>query len=311
MRAAVGNTSVATIAVAGCLIAILAVRRRRRTLQRNSQQSLRVITDEDEADECLRDWHRRYANGTLKPAIGLDAEWVRSSALPVALLQLCSTTGGCTTETLLLRLVSMSHAPPALLALLADASILKCGVGVGEDIHRVGAWATTTGASLTPDGVIELVPLARRAGFSSTGLASLSTEILQRTLAKEHSVRCSNWEAPTLSPEQCEYAANDARASLNLLLALHDRERASSRAPLSVWAASASVQPSGGTAPTEGRSRSSRSSHSGTHGGGGGGRSSTKPVRVPPRSKPLYDGWLMLGPDGVPMCRMATNRAEW
>ena len=133
-------------------------------------------------------------------------------------------------------------------------------------------------------------------------------------------MRCSDWEAPVLTPEQLEYAANDARTSLKLLLALYGLEHAPTRAPLAAWAIAAhdevgscvvgqsECSSQSGRAGQQARQPRDGYTHASRGGGaGGGGRA----VRVPPRSKPLYDGWLMLGPDGEPMCRMATNRAEW
>jgi hypothetical protein len=294
-------------------------------------QRTTVISDAADADAALTTWHHAFARAALRPVIGLDTEFVRGSALFVAVVQMCSVSfDGSRMQTLVLQLALMPCCPPALLALLADESLIKCGVGVRDDLQRLAAWAAQKTASSEPPrfpGAVELVPLARRAGCSATGLATLSRELLSEELLKEARVRCSDWEAVTLSAEQVAYAANDARASLRLLLALYARDDAakSECVPLAAWAAASADAPTGAQAGGKGGGgKGGGSKGGGSKGGGsksgggkgGGGKRGTKGgagggeggdtatasedgqshVRVPPRIRPLYDGWLMLAP---------------
>ena len=276
-----------------CLAAILFYRRRRR----NSQQSIvSVFTDTALADAALQSWHRAIARGDLQPVLGLDTEWVRKKR-PVALVQIsCYKNKTREIETIILRLTAMDAPPRSLLALLADASIAKCGVGISDDLLRLEKAASNT---FTAAGGVELVSIAKRLGFTSSGLASLCLEVLHETLPKDPKVRCSNWEADELSSQQLEYAANDARASLRLLLAFYDRARASGS--IAAWAMSDALP----------AARHSSNGEPRGNGGSGNNKGNNIGPRVPPRTKPLYDGWLMLGPDGLPMCRMAASRARW
>ena len=84
-----------------------------------------------EAEAVLAPLLARMRAGAVRPpVVGLDAEWVLSR--PVSLLQLSVGLDCC----LLLRLHRMApRLPPSLAALLADASIVKTGVGVGADLR--------------------------------------------------------------------------------------------------------------------------------------------------------------------------------
>jgi len=52
-------------------------------------------------------------------------------------------------------------------------------------------------------------------------LAALMETLLHRSLPKPNGVRCGNWEACPLTPEQQMYAAQDAFASLAAYCALY------------------------------------------------------------------------------------------
>jgi ribonuclease D len=52
--------------------------------------------------------------------------------------------------------------------------------------------------------------------YQNGGLANLTRQILGRKLNKDYRVRCSNWEAETLSNEQKTYAADDAVCALQV-----------------------------------------------------------------------------------------------
>ena len=235
------------------------------------------------ADAIAAMWHAAIKVGLLRPAIGLDVEWVRSN--PAALLQLSVADTRGHTRTLCVRLCEWQRGdavPQHVLALLQDPNVPKGGVGVTNDMRRVEAWAAQHGyPHLRTAGAVELVPLAERHGAAGKGLAALAAELLGMAVDKSKAIRCSDWEAPELTEAQVAYAAADARTSLRLLLKL----RESAPAPASI------VRP-----PTPAAHRRS---------------SKPRRVNVPGRQRPMYDGWLMLDPHGLPMCRLAESRAHW
>lgn len=183
-----------------------------------------VISTEAEAEAALGRW---LSCGALAP-IGLDVEWVRGR--PPALLQLSRGD-----EVLLLRLCLMRAAPPSLELLLHDEAVLKVGVGVAQDLRRLEGWlrsapphagAASAGVSepRPSRGGLELAPLAFSvAGCTSLSLAHIAGHVLGVAVRKEAAVRCSDWEAPDLSPAQRDYAAADASLPLAVLRELHRR----------------------------------------------------------------------------------------
>lgn len=66
-------------------------------------------------------------------------------------------------------------------------------------------------------GCVELQQVALHCGFAErgTGLKSLAKTLLQWRLNKSNHLRCSNWNAATLSAAQVEYAALDAWVRLS------------------------------------------------------------------------------------------------
>jgi ribonuclease D len=141
------------------------------------------------------------------PIVGVDAEWVAGRNL--SLLQL-ATHGHC----LLLRLHTLvresGELPPSLAALLGEPSVLKLGVGVGNDLRLLHEQYGVASASL-----VELQPLASREGFHGAGLQRLSGEVLGMRLDKRAEIRCGDWEASPLSDEQRMYAAMDAHVAID------------------------------------------------------------------------------------------------
>ncbi|XP_064602350.1 exonuclease 3'-5' domain-containing protein 2-like isoform X1 [Liolophura sinensis] len=152
--------------------------------------------------------------------VGLDCEWVPAQdgdvQRPVALLQIACHTGLC----ILIRLCKFpDFLPPTLSAFLADRSILKAGVGVKED-----------GSKLLKDygivlrGCVDLRHVLNRVRgiykIRSPGLKGLSKSVLNITLDKSIFIRCGNWEADVLTPEQVKYAALDASVGVDIFLHL-------------------------------------------------------------------------------------------
>lgn len=182
-----------------------------------------------------------YTNGQV---IGLDAEWVAnrdSRSTRLSLLQL-ATRHSC----LLIRLNFRTKLPDKIVELLSDARILKVGVSIAQDVkllmyaraflfifrpHDSVAshyifhyWLifahlidSRSQYNISIRGCVELQQVALHCGFAErgTGLKALAKTILDYKLNKSSHLRCSNWEATTLSVAQVEYAALDAWVRLS------------------------------------------------------------------------------------------------
>ncbi len=110
-----------------------------------------------------------------------------------------------------------AHTPIALLrAVLESEDLLKVGFGLDSDR---GPLEARLGLRLR--GTIELSQVVRRLGFKDAlGAKAAVAVVLGRRFSKPKHVQTSNWAAPTLSPQQIRYAANDAYAALKVHRAL-------------------------------------------------------------------------------------------
>jgi ribonuclease D len=101
-------------------------------------------------------------------------------------------------------------------AMIESDEVVKVGFGLASDrpqIHRK--------LGLRLGKSIDLSHLVRRLGFKdAVGLKTAVAVVLGQRLAKSRKATTSNWANPTLSPQQLQYAANDAHASLLVYLAL-------------------------------------------------------------------------------------------
>lgn len=104
--------------------------------------------------------------------------------------------------------------PPSLRRLLEDPEILKVGVGISSDGLKLRADFGVQCAGLLD--LSRLAALVLPHGHRPWSLAELCERVLGKQLQKRRAIRCSNWEAALLSPEQLEYAALDAWASLEV-----------------------------------------------------------------------------------------------
>ena len=69
---------------------------------------------------------------------------------------------------------------------------------------------------------IDLSFMVRRLGFrQAVGLKMAVAVVLGQRLPKPRKATTSNWANPNLSPQQLQYAANDAHASLMIYRALN------------------------------------------------------------------------------------------
>ncbi|KZT19395.1 ribonuclease H-like protein [Neolentinus lepideus HHB14362 ss-1] len=173
---------------------------------RNVNGRLVYIRDHEQADlECSR-----ITEGSL----GFDLEWKPTyvSGEPtnkVALVQLAN--ADCV---LLLQVSAMSKFPENLKALLNDPNIVKAGCGIQYDCKKLYA---DHGVVLR--NCVDLSCLARSVDNAQwkgkynqpIGLARLVSTYEKQDLPKGK-VQRSNWERNPLTPQQQEYAANDAHS---------------------------------------------------------------------------------------------------
>lgn len=126
---------------------------------------------------------------------------------PPALLQLCGQH-----EAWVIQLLKLRDAAP-LIAILADDTITKAGVALSDDLKKL-----RSRHDFAPASFIEIAHLARERGYKQTGLRALCGLLFHFRMSKRE--QRSNWAAPQLTPGQIAYAATDAWASRELLLAL-------------------------------------------------------------------------------------------
>ena len=107
---------------------------------------------------------------------------------------------------------------PGLKALLEDASLHKCGVGIAGDSHKLRLEFEVQLAGIV-DVNVEANRRVQPGGcklveWTSFTLAEQCQRLLHYRLPKPVGTRCGNWEQYPLSSEQRHYAALDAFASL-------------------------------------------------------------------------------------------------
>lgn len=105
---------------------------------------------------------------------------------------------------------------PFLQAMIESDDIVKVGFGLASDrpqIHRK--------LGLKLGRAIDLSYQVRRLGFKdAVGLKVAVAVVLGQRFSKSKKATTSNWANPTLTPQQLQYAANDAHASLLVYHAL-------------------------------------------------------------------------------------------
>ncbi|XP_076834519.1 exonuclease 3'-5' domain-containing protein 2 isoform X2 [Brachyhypopomus gauderio] len=285
-----------------------------------------VVSSPEEWEEH---WPRFQQDLAVLPALGLDCEWVsvRGKASPVSLLQIATFSGRC----MLLRLLAFRQAqvplPTDLLQVLRDPHVLKVGVGCLEDSKRL---AHDHGLALVCTVDLRYLALRQRCSGLSNGLSlkSLATDVLGVCLDKSLALRCSDWEAESLSPQQRTYAARDAQVSIALflhLLGLHSEPPPPGDTWWSYTALAGRCQGlvdvafRGRCDSEEGeRRRRTRRQQSDSPEGGDQQvpdprRNKRKPLGVgySARKSPLYDNCFLHAPDGQPLCTCDKKKAKW
>lgn len=107
-------------------------------------------------------------------------------------------------ECFLFRLKEIGSLEP-LMELLEDENIQKIGLSIKDDFHSLAKLA-----EFTPRGFVELQTFVKDFAIADNSLQKIYGIIFGQRISKNQ--RLTNWEAPTLTPSQQNYAAIDAWA---------------------------------------------------------------------------------------------------
>lgn len=99
--------------------------------------------------------------------------------------------------------------PDALAAIFENPHIIKAGVAIHDDIKGLQKFN-----KFHPASFVDLSIVARKAGYQVESVKKLTGLLLGFRISK--SAQTSNWEAPTLTEKQIEYAATDAWVCLDI-----------------------------------------------------------------------------------------------
>ncbi|GAV82112.1 DNA_pol_A_exo1 domain-containing protein [Cephalotus follicularis] len=145
--------------------------------------------------------------------VGFDIEWRASfkrgvSPGKTAVMQICGDTNHC-----YVMHIFHSGIPPSLQSLLEDSTVLKVGVGIGNDAVKVFKEYNVSIKALEDISRLAGRKLDRAKQWS---LGSLTEILVSKELQKPSCIRLGNWEANVLSMEQLQYAATDAFSSWHI-----------------------------------------------------------------------------------------------
>jgi ribonuclease D len=94
-------------------------------------------------------------------------------------------------------------------SIFENPAIFKAGVAIHDDIKSLQKLSR-----FTPASFVELATLARTSGLQVESVKKLAGLLLGIRISK--SAQTSNWEAPTLTEKQIDYAATDAWVCLEI-----------------------------------------------------------------------------------------------
>lgn len=139
--------------------------------------------------------------------VGFDTEtrpaFVKGQVYKVALVQLA-----IPNKVFLIRLNHLGlH--DAIRDFFENESILKAGVGIRDDLKALQKLK-----KFHAGGFVELAHMAKEAGLQVESVKKLTALLLGFRISK--GAQTSNWEAPTLTSKQLEYAATDAWVCLEI-----------------------------------------------------------------------------------------------
>lgn len=141
------------------------------------------------------------------PVVGFDTEtrpsFKRGQFYQVALLQLA-----VPKKAYLIR-VNHTGVTDEIKELFENEKVIKAGVGIRDDLKALQKLKP-----FEPAGFFDLSTLAKQAGLQVESVKKLTALLLGFRISK--SAQTSNWEAPTFTQKQIEYAATDAWVCLEL-----------------------------------------------------------------------------------------------
>ncbi len=139
--------------------------------------------------------------------VGFDTEtrpsFKRGQSYKVALLQLA-----IPNKVFLIR-IHQTGLPQELVSIFENSDIIKAGVAIHDDIK-----ALQKINKFQPISFIELSTMAKASGLQVESVKKLAGLLLKFRISK--SAQTSNWESPTLTEKQIEYAATDAWVCLEI-----------------------------------------------------------------------------------------------
>lgn len=159
-----------------------------------------VVEDPEKIDKIV-------ANLSKEKVLGFDTEtkpsFKKGEGNSVSLLQIS------TSKTAYLFRLNKTGFTPSLVKLLANAKILKVGVGIRDDLRGLNKLA-----KFKPGGFVELQDMVKSFGIEVFSLKALAALILKVRVSKRQ--RLSNWEIDVMTDAQAEYAAIDAWIALQI-----------------------------------------------------------------------------------------------
>ncbi len=144
--------------------------------------------------------------------LGFDTEsrpaFRRGESYPVSIVQLAGRDAAY-----IFQIKHLHEGRDALWRLFRDASILKVGVAIGQDLAKLREIAP-----FEPAGFVDLAEATSRLGIQNNGLRGLCSIVLGFRISK--GAQRTNWARDPLTPSQLLYAATDAWAGREVYLEL-------------------------------------------------------------------------------------------
>ncbi len=142
------------------------------------------------------------------PVLGLDTEsrpsFKKGQHFPVALVQLASPR-----EAWLIRICKLGFGPE-LVSILEDEGIVKVGVSLKDDVHRLRRLHPFQARNM-----VEMQRIATECQLEEQSLRKLVARVLGLRVSKR--AQLTNWQAEELTEAQRKYAAADAWLCIMLL----------------------------------------------------------------------------------------------
>ena len=144
-----------------------------------------------------------YLSG--KKLLGIDTEsrpsFTRGVHYPTALVQVA------TEERCYLFRLNRIGMPAGLIQIFIDPKICKVGLAFRDDLNGLRRLH-----NFTPKNCVDIQQIVARYGILDLGLQKIFAICFGKKISKAQQL--TNWENPTLSPEQARYASTDAWATL-------------------------------------------------------------------------------------------------